>query len=119
MRPKRRVSWFSSAVWVIGRVTSKLPSPNWSAALAKASIGWPKRRAMLCAVTKPSTSTTRPIMPSTPLTSRARSRVCSSLRVMSSRACLWESIRSVRTWLKAAPSGCSTPMLRAGAGLSR
>ncbi|MNH26973.1 hypothetical protein D3C79_870610 [compost metagenome] len=119
MRPKRRVSWFSSVAWVTGRVTSKLPLPSWSAALAKASIGWPKRRAMLCAVTKPSTSTTRPIMPSTPLTSRARSRVCSSLRVMSSRACLWESIRSVRTWLKAAPSGCSTPMLRAGAGLSR
>ncbi|MNH12671.1 hypothetical protein D3C79_722210 [compost metagenome] len=88
IRPKRRVSWLSSAAWVTGNVTSKLPLPSWSAALAKASIGWPKRRAMLCAVIKPSTNTTNPIRPSTPLTSKARSRVRSSLRVIRSNACL-------------------------------
>ena len=68
IRPKRRVNWPTSATLVIGRVTSKSPSPILSAARARVSIGAPKRRAMLWAVTKPISRMATPTRPSRPAT---------------------------------------------------
>ncbi|MNV61635.1 hypothetical protein D3C71_1541510 [compost metagenome] len=74
IRPMRRLKADSSASWESGRVIWKSPWPIWSAARANASIGRPKRWAMLCAVTKPISSIARPIRPSRPAISQARSR---------------------------------------------
>ena len=74
MMPKRRVSRFISVAEDSGKTTSKLPLPMLSAALASASMGAPKRRAIPWAVIKPMISTATPTSPSTVAITMARSR---------------------------------------------
>ncbi|MCY1446945.1 hypothetical protein D9M71_635410 [compost metagenome] len=63
-------------------MTSKSPWPILSAAFAMVSMGAPKRRAKLCAVTKPISRMAMPMMPSSPALSQARLRDCRSLLAM-------------------------------------
>ncbi|MCY1538823.1 hypothetical protein D9M68_743850 [compost metagenome] len=78
IRPKRRISAAISFTGDSGRVTWKFPWPIWSAALARASMGSPKRRAMPWAVMTPISSTATPSRPIKLAISTARSRAAPS-----------------------------------------